>query len=350
MKLTPVIEEILEKASVEQAITRGEALTLMNIDLLSPEMYALCGVANQLSRRHFNNLGEVYAQIGLDFAPCPGNCEFCSFGSEHGIVNSVIEYPAEGIARAAKICEDQGANGIYLMTTARYRFEKFLDVAQVVRQAISPDLPMVANIGDFNEDHARDLATLGFKAIYHAIRFNEGKGTKLPVQQRMRTIEAARKAGLILHFCVEPVGPEHTPEEQVDLMFLGRELGVTFSGAMRRVCVPGTRAADQGQITWWNLARTVAVCRLVMGNTVLGHCTHEPNLPAILAGANLLWAEMGPNPRDDQPDTENSRGMGVKQCQNVLIEAGYQIRTGPAITAHGTAGLVEKINSNILAN
>jgi biotin synthase len=195
---------------------------------------------------------------------------------------------------------------------------------------------LVANIGDFNADYARELAALGFHAIYHAIRLNEGRGTALSVKRRIQTVEAARNAGLKIHFCVEPVGPEHSPEAQVDLMFLGLELGVTFSGAMRRVCVPGTKAADRGNITWWSLARTVAVCRLVMGDTVLGHCTHEPNLPALLAGANLLWAEMGPNPRDDRPDTENSRGMGVKQCQEILVEAGYQIRTGPAITAIGS--------------
>jgi biotin synthase len=335
VELNRGIKGILDKAFDEQPISRSEALILMRIDLLSPEMYALCGVANELSRRHFGNLGEVYAQIGLDFAPCPGNCEFCSFGAEHGIVKSVIEYPAEDIAQAAKICEDQGANGIYLMTTARYRFEKFLEVASAVRQAISPELPMVANIGDFNEDHAQDLAAAGFQAIYHAVRLHEGQGTAFPIKRRIRTIEAARKAGLKLHFCVEPIGPEHTIEEQVDLMFLGRDLGVAFSGAMRRVCVPGTRVADHGSISWWSVARTVAVCRLVMGNTVLGHCTHEPNLPAILAGANLLWAEMGPNPRDDRPDTEKSRGLGVKQCQVLLAEAGYEIHHDPAITAIG---------------
>jgi biotin synthase len=336
MKLDKIIEIILDKALDEQPISRDEALMLMRINLLSPEMYALCGVANELSRRHFDNLGEVYAQIGLDFAPCPGNCEFCSFGADHGIVKTIIEYPAEDIVRAAQISENQGANGVYLMTTARYRFEKFLEVASAVRQAVLPDFPMVANIGDFNEDHARQLAAVGFRAIYHAVRLNEGRGTTLSVPRRIRTIEAANKAGLNLHFCVEPVGPEHTIEEQVDLMFLGLELGAVFSGAMRRVCVPGTRAATQGSISWWSLARTVAVCRLVMGNTVLGHCTHEPNLPAILAGANLLWAEMGPNPRDDQPDTENYRGMSVQQCQTLLSEAGYEIRSGPAITAVGT--------------
>jgi biotin synthase len=333
MKIDRTVETIMDKALDEQPITREEALTLMSIDLLSPEMYALCGVANELSRRHFSNSGEVYAQIGLDFAPCPGNCEFCSFGANYGIVKEVIEYPARDIVRAARFCEEQGANGIYLMTTARYHFDKFLEVAQAVRQAISPDLPMVSNIGDFNDEHARELAAVGFSAIYHAVRLNEGKGTGFSVERRIRTIEAAGRAGLALHFCVEPLGPEHSAEEQVELMFLGRELGAAFSGAMRRVCVPGTPAGERGEVSWWCLARTVAVCRLVMGDTVLGHCTHEPNLPAVIAGANLLWSEIGPNPRDDRPDTENYRGMSVHQCQTVLREIGYEIRSGPAITA-----------------
>lgn len=333
MPIRSSVNEILETALQENTITPAEAGSLMSIDLLSPEMYSLCSAANQLSRRQFGNYGEVYAQIGLDYAPCPGNCEFCSFGASHSVVQEVIEYPIADIVQSAKICEEQGANGIYLMTTARYRFDKFLDVAQAVRQAISPELPLVANIPDFDAIQAGKLVAFGFNAVYHAIRLNESKGTALPIQQRIRTIEYAHQAGLRLHFCVEPVGPEHSVEELVDLMFLGRDLQATFSGAMRRVCVPGTPAAKYGEVTWWELARIVAVCRLVMGDTVLGHCTHEPNLPALLAGGNLYWAEMGPNPRDNHPQTQDFRGSSVIQCQNLLREVGYDVRSGPAITA-----------------
>jgi len=333
VRLNKDVEAILDRALGGDPVSRDDAMRLMSVDLLSPEMYALCGVANELSRRHFDNLGEVYAQIGLDFAPCPGNCEFCSFAAQHHIVKETIEYGADDVVRAARLSERQGANGIYLMATARYRFEKFLQIADAVRQATSPDFPMVANVSDFDDARARELAAVGIKAVYHAVRLNEGRGTALAVSKRMETIAAARNAGMRIHFCVEPVGPEHSAAEQVDLMFLGRQIGAAFSGAMRRVCVPGTRAASQGSITWWNLARTVAVSRLVMGDTAFGHCTHEPNLPSILAGANLLWSEIGPNPRDDRPDTENYRGMSVQQCQSVLAEAGYEIRRGPAITA-----------------
>ncbi len=335
MKIDKEIEAILNRALDEQPIHRDEALLLMQIDLQSPEMYLLCSAANALSRRHFDNLTDIYAQIGLDYAPCPSNCEFCSFGARHGIVKEIIEYPIEDIVRAAKFCEQQGANGIYLMTTARYRPEKYLEVARAVREALLPETPMIANVGDFDEDYGKELVNVGFCAFYHVVRLNEGNGTGLTPQRRIRTIEAGLRAGLKLHFCVEPVGPEHSIEEQVDLMYLGRDLGATFSGAMRRVPVPGTSAATRGEVSWWYLARTVAVTRLVMGNTVLGHCTHEPNFPAIFAGANLLWAEIGPNPRDDKPDTENYRGASVKQCQTMLADMGYHIRKGPALTATG---------------
>ena len=305
----------------------------MQVKLQSPEMYMLCSAADQLSRRHFDNQGEIYAQIGLDFAACPGNCEFCSFGSDHGIVKTAIEYPVDEIVRAVQICESQGANGVYLMTTARYRFEKFLQVAQAVKQAVSAQFPLVANISDFNEDHARELAAVGFKAVYHAVRLNEGVGTAFSRDRRLRTIEAARKAGLRLHFCVEPVGPEHSIEEQVDLMFLGREEGVTFSGAMRRVCVPGTKVANSGSITWWSLARTVAVCRLVMGNTVLGIAPTNPMCHASWLVQTFMGRNGPQSCDDDQPDTENYRGLSVLQCQSMLQEAGYQVRIGTAATA-----------------
>lgn len=341
MELEPRIERILDKALNEQDLTRADALELMHIELASPEMYALCGVANTLSRRDFDQ-AEIYAQIGLDYAPCPSNCEFCSFGARHELVRQAVEYPLDEIICSAKRCEEQGANGIYLMTTARYRLERYLEVIRAVRRAVSPRVPLVVNTADFNEEQAQAFAAAGVQASYHAVRLNEGHGTPFSPARRIQTIQAAQRAGLAAHFCIEPIGPEHSVEQQVELMFLGRELGVTFSGAMRRVALPGTPVAGFGEIGSWELARVVAVSRLVMGHTVRAHCTHEPNVPSLLAGANLLWAEMGPNPRDVAPDTENHRGLSVRDCQGMLREAGWQVRRGPAISATAPASQVER--------
>ncbi|MEM4250311.1 MAG: radical SAM protein, partial [Candidatus Bathyarchaeia archaeon] len=235
----------------------------------------------------------------------------------------------EVVARA-RLFEEAGADAIYLMTTAGFDFDRYLDIGGAVREAISPSLPLVANIDDFGSSEAQELVDEGFTAIYHAVRLREGKDTQIKPETRIATIKNASRAGLKIFFCVEPVGPEHTSEEIVDLMFLGKKLGVAFSGAMRRTSAPGTPLHRCGEIRWIELAKIVAVTRLVMGDSVAAHCTHEPNLPSLMAGANLVWAETGPNPRDICPDTSKmgGRGLTVQECRSLLWEAGFKTERG----------------------
>ncbi|MDD5703653.1 MAG: hypothetical protein PHU23_16590 [Dehalococcoidales bacterium] len=337
MKIDIEYGRILDKALDEQPITRKEAVRLMQVDLQSHEMYVLCSVANTLSKRHFDNKGDVCAQIGLDYAPCNGNCDFCVFAAKNGMVKESSEMSKEAVIQAALDCSGQKPNALLLMTTCHYDFDKFLDIGKAVSKVISLDIPLVANIPDFNKEDASALVEAGFHAVYHAVRLNEGIDTVFLGKNRIATMEAALNAGLILQSCVEPLGPEHTIEAQVDSMFLQKETGVSFSGAGYRITVPGSPLARYGEVSNLYLARTVAVSRLVMGDTVVAHCTHEPNLPSLLAGANLLWAEVGTNPRDQNKETEHSRGKSISQCRNVLWHAGYEPRVGPSPSAMGVA-------------
>ena len=68
-----------------------------------------------------------------------------------------------------------------------------------------------------------------------------------------------RDAGLDFYYCCEPVGPEHTPEELVEQMFLGIQYGCFQHAAMRRVFVPGIPLSSRGQITELRLGQVVAV-------------------------------------------------------------------------------------------
>ncbi len=235
------------------------------------------------------------------------------------------------VARA-RAFEASGANAIYLMTTGGYDFNKLVDIGKQVKKNLSPQMPLVANIGDFGPSEAQALAEAGFTAIYHAIRLREGEDTSIDPNERKRTIKSAQDAGLSALFCLEPIGPEHTDAELVDLMFLGKELGVTLHGAMRRVSTDGMPLHHHGEISAFDLAKAVAVCRLVVGDSVLAHCTHEPNLPSLLTGANLLWAETGPNPRDAEIDTSTThgRGLNVEECRRMLWEAGFAPLKGPS--------------------
>ena len=317
------IHDILQSSLRGDGISRNQCLELMKLDEYSPEMYELFYAANRLTRERSNGIGQVHAQIGIDYSACPRKCGFCIFG---GMPDQKIELNEEDILIRAKNFERAGADALYLMTTASFNFNRFIDLGEKVKKSLSSEIPLVANIDDFGSNEAQELRDVGFTAIYHAVRLREGKDTKIDPNTRIATIQNAKRVGLKIFFCVEPIGPEHSADEIVDLMFLGKTLGVEFSGAMRRTSTPSTRLCGKGEVNFVQLAKIVAITRIVMGNSVVWNCTHEPNLPSLLAGANLIWAETGPNPRDKCHDTSSSegRGLSVEQCRQLLIDAGLK--------------------------
>jgi len=235
---------------------------------------------------------------------------------------------AEEIVNRARDFEYDGANAIYLMTTSRYHFEKFIEVAQEVRKSLKPDTILVANIDDFSERQAVQLKDAGFSGVYHAVRLGEGKDTTIPVVKRLQTFRNAKEAGLLLGTCVEPVGPEHTIHELVEKTVITREATPIFSGAMRRIPIPNTELARYGTVSEARMAHILSVVRLALGYEVPGNCTHEPNVIGVAAGANLIWAETGSNPRDVEKETEGKRGMSVQQCRQIFKEAEWDVLKG----------------------
>jgi len=75
-----------------------------------------------------------------------------------------------------------------------------------------------------------------------------------------------------------------------------------------------------GMITELEMARLVAISRLIMGNVPKAHCTHEPHATSLMTGANLFFPEVGSNPRDGIDDTGKGRGHGIEGCQQIQRE------------------------------
>jgi len=335
MRIEPDVEAILDKAVGGAEIGRKEALRLMQIDENSLDMYALASAANTLTRRQFGGRGEVFAQVGINLWPCPKSCGFCAFGEKWGVMNSRAEFTLDEVVNRAKAFEDAGANAIFLMTTADYPYEHFIQIGKAVRASLAPNMPLVANIGDFGPEHAEELLEAGFQGVYHVFRLREGKDTEIDTNARIRTLEAVRDSDLDLGYCVEPIGPEHTAEELVEEMFRGREYGAVNHAAMWRVPVPGLPLAKLGQISQWALAKVVAVTRLVVGDAIRAMGVHEARILPLRTGANQIYAETGPNPRDTTEDTSKGIGASVETCRRLLREAGYTPLEGPTKVFQG---------------
>ena len=325
------VREIIKKALNGDLITREEIVRLFSVPLLSEESFYLQHAAREMSGKASGGFAEIHAQVGLNSGPCSKNCAFCSFAASNGIFREQHELEIDEIIKKCLDFEKDGANAIFLMSTAAFDFAKYIKTAKEVRKSLQPETVMVANTGDFDYHQAVALKEAGFAGVYHAVRLGEGRVTALSVQQRLKTFKAVRKAGLLLGTCVEPVGPEHSVEELVEMTLLTRNYQPVFSGAARRIGIPSTDLTKKGMVSEAKMAHILAVVRLAMGYQCAGNCTHEPNVLGAASGANLFWAEAGSNPRDNRNNTEAGRGFSVAKCKEMFREAEWQILEGPSV-------------------
>ena len=100
----------------------------------------------------------------------------------------------------------------------------------------------------------------GISGVYHICRLGEGEVTNLKPEARRQTFQNAIDVGLDVLNAVEPIGPEHTPEQLAEQIM-------------------------------------------------------------IMKSQNPI--QTGVNPRDTAADTSAGRGMDLTDCRMMLFEAGF---------------------------
>ena len=325
-----MIQEIVNKSLDGAELIEDEIADLFKVPLFSYESAMIQAASRQKSEKACSGLAEVHAQVGLNIASCPRNCLFCAFAARNGVFTERLELSVEEAVSRVKQFEQDGANAVFIMTTADYSWDKFIEVSQEIRGSLQSDTVLIANVGDFTEKQAQKLKDTGFAGIYHAVRLGEGIDTTIPPEKRLETFRNAREAGLLLGTCLEPVGTEHSIEELVEKTIITRDAKPVYSGSARRIPIPNTKMAKYGIVSEAKMAHILAVVRLALGYDIPGNCTHEPSIIGAAAGANLFWAESGSNPRDTKEKTEEKRGMSVPECKQLLEEAEWQVLSGPS--------------------
>jgi Biotin synthase and related enzymes len=322
------ISRIIQKALDGGELTAPELKDLLSVDALSEEAYMLQYAARKMSAVASGGRAEVHAQVGMNVGPCPKNCQFCAFAEVNRVFPEEKTFSLAEIIEKARRFEADGANAIYLMATATYKFDNFLAVAREVRTALKPETPMVANVDDFDADGARALKNVGFAGIYHVVRMGEGIVTGIDPKVRLQTIAAAENAGLLVGTCVEPIGPEHSAEEIIDIIMLVKAMKLAHAGVGRRVDIPGSPLAVHGALHLARYVPIIATIKLAMGYSVAGHASGATELAA-MTGVNLSWAESGSNPRDTKEQTVI--GGTVANRRQAFEEAGWKVVDGPSV-------------------
>jgi len=318
------INSIIEKAKSCQSLTKEDAVNLLKVKNDSDELSQIFSLANKFTKEAFKNKGYVFAQIGIDAQPCSVNCKFCSMGANHYVMES--EWCKDTATVLSEVSNFVSANvdDIFLMTTADYPIDEFINIAKKAREIIPKKTKLVVNIGDFDVSIAYALKAVGVTGAYHIHRLKEGIDTDVEPEVRIKTLDAIKEAGLELYYCVEPIGPEHTYEEIAEEMIRARDYDVNVMAVMRRTPVSGTPLFDKGQISALEVTKIAAVTRLVSEPSRAMNA-HEVTPATLIAGVNQLYAEYGANPRDNNSNTEIGRGYSTDAIKKLLIDFEYEL-------------------------
>jgi biotin synthase len=325
MKLEKSFLSIVEKVENGQGPTRKECKYLLSLEPHSLESTYMMALANNITRTRFNNAGIMYAQIGIDIAPCIADCEFCSFASNYYELPPK-RMPLDEVSNILTEINEEDLLGVFLMTMHNFDINYIVDVVKLARSIIHQSSQIWTNIGDITLKEAVRLKEAGVNGAYHVVRLREGEDTSLEPEDRMKTIEAIKESELTLYTCCEPIGPEHSADELLDRIFFAYDHGVIQQSAMRRTMVPSLPISKRGVISQLRLAQIVSVITLSTLSyypQVMAVACHEPNLLGLTAGSNIVAAEYGSNPRDEQSERAVTIGMSINDCRKMLFEAGY---------------------------
>lgn len=319
------LRQILERAYDCKAPARDEVKFMLEFSETSMEAKMIRAVADDIIRRNSDNSAIILGQIGIDMNKCPGGCNFCTFGDDHTAVEPARLTKEELQKKTLEFVRGGDLYGLYLMAMHDYELPVLLEAIKNAKEVTPETTQLWVNIGDTDVDTFRELKRQGVTGVYHVCRINEGVDTKLNKEDRIKTMDNALEAGLELYTCLEPIGPEHTPEVLTENMFIGIERGIYQHAAMRRVAVPGMPLAKYGQITELRLAQIVAIVGLAsfMVPTMAYLGVHEPISLGYTSGANIITAESGGNPRDVSEDTAKGRGFDMDTCRKMLLECGF---------------------------
>jgi biotin synthase len=337
MKPDTHVDRMIKGAAEGRPITKAEAVLLLGLPENSLEASLLRAVATAVNRRRFGNSGLLLGQIGVDMAPCDGDCAFCFFAKSHTSIEAALLPTDEIVARCEGFARG-GAQGVFLMTMHRFGFDWYRDLCAELRRRIPSQLEILANVGDVSAAQLRDLRAAGVTGAYHVCRIREGVDSCMSPAARRGTIERILDAGLSWYNMCEPLGPEHTPEELADQIWLGVDLPCTQHGVMQRFPVPGSPLYHHGQVSLSRLGQVAAVVTLatIGRESVKSIAINVSNMVGLFSGANAFFPEAGEP--DEQPmEAElmrskdgfttalwrQSNEITTLDCRGMMLAAGF---------------------------
>ena len=260
--------------------------------------------AQSLHRKNFNpNKIQTSMLLSIKTGACPENCAYCPQSARyHTGVKKEALLDLEKVAEAAKKAKKEGATRFCMGAAWREvrdgpLFDRVLEMVSAVRKL---DMEVCCTLGMLSKAQALKLKQAGLYAYNHNIdcskNFYPRIITSRKYEDRIQTIHNVRSAGITV--CTGGIlGMGETAQDRIEFLhelagFDPQPESVTIN---KLIPIPGTPLAKQKPVPTVEVARVIAVARLIMpksmirlsaGRTGMGE---SDQFLCFFAGANSIF-------------------------------------------------------------
>src|SRR5574344_2091868 len=192
------IQELKDKVLSNKAITKSEAMELVNADLDS-----LTTAANEIRKTYCGNGFDICTIINAKSGKCSENCKYCAQSAYYDTHTDT--YPllnSDHIVEQAKINDEQGILRYSLVTSGKRLSDEEVDQACVSINRICKEtsLEVCVSMGLLDETQFKRLKDAGATRVHNNLETSENNFSNIctthTFQDKVNAINAAKKAGL----------------------------------------------------------------------------------------------------------------------------------------------------------
>ena len=316
------LASLKEKVLAGRQITREEALALAEMPLEE-----LCAAADEIRRFFCGDKFDLCTIVNGKSGKCSENCKYCAqSASYHTAVETYPLLDTEALLEQAQYSQSRGVHRYSIVTSGRTLN------AQEVSQACgsirkikeSLDISICVSFGLLEEADFQKLRQAGASRVHNNLEASAGYFPQVCTthtqQDKIRSIEAARKAGM--EVCSGGImGLGESMEDRIDLAITLRELQIKSVPVNMLNPIPGTPYENNPRLTEEDMCRIVAIFRFLL-----------PDAFIRLAGGRGLMEDQGRRcfysgaNAAITGDMLTTSGITIQRDLEILKELGYQVQ------------------------
>ncbi len=316
------LASLKEKVLAGRQITREEALALTETPLEE-----LCAAADEIRRFFCGDKFDLCTIVNGKSGKCSENCKYCAqSASYHTAVETYPLLDTEALLEQAQYSQSRGVHRYSIVTSGRNLN------AQEVSQACgsirkikeSMDISICVSFGLLEEADFQKLRQAGASRVHNNLEASAGYFPQVCTthtqQDKIRSIEAARKAGM--EVCSGGImGLGESMEDRIDLAITLRELQIKSVPVNMLNPIPGTPYENNPRLTEEDMCRIVAIFRFLL-----------PDAFIRLAGGRWLMDDQGRRcfcsgaNAAITGDMLTTSGITIQRDLELLKELGYQVQ------------------------